>query len=395
MAGILWRLSRLMGARRALLQGSPERALRVLRDPSLNLSSAARRLRAEALDALGRQAVQRRAQGRDRSAARMLGTIAAEDLGRAEECRARMRWVRPSESGLLAAILGAARTAGAAGPAGAANGNEERSAAPEDAHASPPGGSGANGAEPQAVRAAPSDGATGDDGPCLFQLSVDEGGQYLVAAGESFVVGHLRAGRADLPFLADVGAEHARLEGFESFRDGPGWRVVPLSGESVRVNGTPVPDEGRRLADGDEVELAVNLAFHVSAPDPASRTVRLDLMRGAECGACSAIILMGAGEGGRLRIGAGGSRHVRVLQMDEEVALKLVEHELVLTCRRGLHAGGPSEARRAGERSSDAPVQRELALPCPPPRRFEVSAARADGEGPPLCIAISPAEGLE
>jgi len=387
MAGFLWRLSRLMGARRALLEGSPERALRVLRDPSLNLSPAARRLRAEALDVLGRQAVQRRAQGRDRSAARMLSAIASEDLGRAEECRARMRWVRASGSVRLAPPARAVNGSGAP----ASGGQRDAEPASPESPESPQ-----NGAPvPTDVAREPDGGGPeAGDGPCLFELSVDEGGQYLVAAGESFVLGHLRAGRADLPFLADVGAEHARIEGFESFRDGPGWRIVPLAGERVRVNGADVPDEGRRLADGDEVELAVNLAFHYRAPDPASHTVRLDLLRGAECAACSALILMGCGAGGRLRIGAGGARHVRVPQMDSEVALQLVGRELVLTCRRGLHAGGPGDAAAPGDPASGAGVQRELALPCPPPRRFEVTAARADGEGPPLCIAISPVEEL-
>src|SRR5262245_38086218 len=47
-------------------------------------------------------------------------------------------------------------------------------------------------------------------------LSVDGGGQYLLCAGERLTLGHRRAARADLGFLADVGALHAELSRADS-----------------------------------------------------------------------------------------------------------------------------------------------------------------------------------
>ncbi|NOT31894.1 MAG: hypothetical protein HOP15_15720, partial [Planctomycetes bacterium] len=53
-------------------------------------------------------------------------------------------------------------------------------------------------------------------------LSVDGGGQSLLCGAERLTLGHLRAARADLGFLADVGALHAELVRADSLQGGPG-----------------------------------------------------------------------------------------------------------------------------------------------------------------------------
>src|SRR5262245_55751432 len=103
-----------------------------------------------------------------------------------------------------------------------------------------------------------------------FLLAVDDGGEYFVASGDSLVVGHLSSPTADLPFLADVEAEHARLAIGESFHSGPRWTLAGLARAKILVAGRFLGEEPALLSDGDLVHLAPNLSFRFRAPDPSS-----------------------------------------------------------------------------------------------------------------------------
>src|SRR5262249_17975811 len=94
-----------------------------------------------------------------------------------------------------------------------------------------------------------------------FHLAVDDGGEFLVPGGRSLVLGHLRSPAASLPFLADVEASHVRFAYRESFHSGTHWTIEPLDAREVRIDGEPLAGGARVLHDGDDLELASNLAL--------------------------------------------------------------------------------------------------------------------------------------
>ncbi len=208
-------------------------------------------------------------------------------------------------------------------------------------------------------------------------LSVDGGGQFLLCAGERLTLGHLRAGRADLGFLADVGALHAALERVQSLQAGPGWRLVPCAGERALVEGQVVPPEGRALAAGERVRLGANLEFRVRVPDAASASVVLELLHGAECAGARHVVLLAPGAGGRVRIGAALAHHVRVAGLEFELTLEWHAHELRLRSHEPL-AG----ALRGAHGS----------LPFPPPARLALTCGGAQGSRPPFGFSFEPVE---
>jgi hypothetical protein len=210
-----------------------------------------------------------------------------------------------------------------------------------------------------------------------FLLSVDDAGEFLVVASARATIGHLSAGRADLGFLADVGALHAELERTLSLREGPRWRIAPVGGERVRIGGVELGPEGAQLAEGERVELGPNLAFRFRLPDPASHTATLDLERGAECGGARSILLLGEGEGGRLRIGAGVERHVRVPTLAHEITIVREGEDLFVRCAAGVRAARSEHEGR-------------FRLPCPPPQRVDLWIGRSEGGRPPFGLAIAP-----
>ncbi len=213
-----------------------------------------------------------------------------------------------------------------------------------------------------------------------FVLSVDELGTFLVRSEPELVIGHLREGCADLPFLADVGPRHALLSRRSSFRSGTAWFIAPLDGERVSANGEPVPEAGRRLHHGDQVELGVNLAFRCLRPDPASTSVVLELRRGAQCRGCSAIVLLDEGPSGRLRIGPSPICHLRAWALAAELVLELSGGRLRVSSKGGL-AG-------AGEPRSEV-----VHLPAPPPRRVDLFVGQGTADRPPFALVFLPLEG--
>lgn len=236
----------------------------------------------------------------------------------------------------------------------------------------------------RARRAAAEPQGTGDEedpGPTSrrFLLSVDGAGQILAVIGERMTVGHLRAGRADLPFLADVGARHAELRRSESLRAGSVWRIRPLGGETVRVDGRPIGEGGGLLRPDALVELGENLAFRFRTPDSASRTVLLELEGGVECGGAKTIALFGEGKGGRLRIGAAEQRHIRVANLEHEISLVAEGEQLQVRCDAGVCS--PEES------TSDL-----FSLACPPPQRVDLQVGKTIGGRPPFSLVISPVD---
>jgi hypothetical protein len=215
-------------------------------------------------------------------------------------------------------------------------------------------------------------------GPEPFLLSVDDAGQFLVVPGERVSLGHLRSGVADLLFLADVGPVHAHLERTESLSEGPAWSLHPVAGERSFLNDDALT-EATRLTPGDEVRLGENLCFGILRPDAASHTICLELRRGADCSGAKVVVLFGAGDGGRLRIGAAANRHVRVAGLEHEITLVHREGRLYIQCDAGVQG-----AAAAGEEG--------VSLPCPPPQRFDLSIGKPEGSRPPFGLAFEPSD---
>lgn len=215
-----------------------------------------------------------------------------------------------------------------------------------------------------------------------FLLAVDDGGEYFVAPGEGFTIGHLSSTAADLPFLADVEAEHARLAIAASFHSGPRWTLAALADAKILVAGRFLDREPVPLADGDLVHLAPNLSFRFRAPDPSSASAVLDLLSGADCKGARHVLLFPAGPGGRVRIGPRRDRHVVVADLLRDVSLEIGDSALVIRCAGGV--------RVQGGVSSPGPDP-ALSLPCPPARSISVSVGARAPERPPFGITVWPA----
>jgi len=209
-------------------------------------------------------------------------------------------------------------------------------------------------------------------------LSVDGGGQFLLCGAERLTLGHVRAGRADLGFLADLGALHATLVRADSLQDGPGWRIEPCGAERVCVAGVPLAG-GRRLAPHERVRLGENLEFEVRAPDAASASVVLELLHGVECAGARHVVLLARGPGGRVRIGAALGHHVRVPGLAFDLALEWHAGELHVR----------SEEPLAGAITGEHGV-----LPFPPRTRLALSCGPARGSHPPFGLSFEPVERL-
>ncbi len=262
---------------------------------------------------------------------------------------------------------------GDAGPA-APPGESAGTAEPEDDEPERPRSELLPAERPVARRPAP---PAHDAAPRLL-LTIDDAGQFLVAGSADLVIGHLRSGEADLPFLADVGKRHARVVRRESLHGGSEWRIEPQGSESVLRNGSPVATSDR-LRDGDEIKLGGNVSFRFRTPDPASASAVLDLLHGAECLGAAHVILFADGPGGRVRIGAAGQRHVRVPGLIHGVSMVLDGERLVVECE-------------AGVRSGEGPSRGTFALPFPPPQRVDLAIGKAADGRPPFGLALAPVE---
>jgi hypothetical protein len=207
---------------------------------------------------------------------------------------------------------------------------------------------------------------------------VDDAGQCLLIGRTELTLGHLRAGRADLLFLADVGALHARLSRRDSLRQGPGWSIEPIGRERVAVNGLLLGSEGRLLRAEDRVGLGENLEFLFTLPDPTSESACLELLHGAECAGARTLILLGDGAGARVRIGAALQRHLRVPNLEHEIELARRGERLV------VRADVPLHAPELGEEP--------WVVSLPPPRRLDFTCGPQHGSRPPFGFSLAPVE---
>lgn len=154
-----------------------------------------------------------------------------------------------------------------------------------------------------------------------FLLAVDDAGEFLVAVGDTFRIGHLRAADVDLPFLADVASHAAVLRLVEDFHVGARWRIAPEEGATVVVNERAVGASGTVLADGDEVRLARNLAFRFVAKERGTSAARLEFAGGIECCGAPRVLLLPVGDGGRVRIGNSAARTISLGDVEHEIEL--------------------------------------------------------------------------
>lgn len=225
-----------------------------------------------------------------------------------------------------------------------------------------------------------------------FLLAVDDAGEFLVVAGERISLGHLRARDVDLPFLADIAAHHARLELVEDFHAGARWRIAPEPGAVVLLGGRAVGESGALLRDGDDVQLARNLAFRFVAREPGSSSARLELSGGQECLGAPCILLLAPGSGGRARLGASAARLVPVAGLEHEIEIAAsVDGEraaLGVRCTAGVSGGVSGGLAPSGGAGGEPEVR--LALPLALSVTL-TARARAAGK-PPFALMLRPSE---
>jgi len=209
--------------------------------------------------------------------------------------------------------------------------------------------------------------------PLVF--SVDDVGQFLVLAAQRLVLGHQNDGVADLPFVANVGARHAELRRRDSLRAGSVWWLRPLGQERVYLNETLL-DEERPLLPGDRFRLSDNLSLVFDCPDPASQSAVLELQGKEECLGAQRVILMADGAGGRVRVGAGTQRMIRVPNLEPELSLTREPGRISIS-------SSGAELRLAGEAVGP---RLELPLPLDAVQHVAVGSSRAGR--PPFCIGI-------
>lgn len=379
----LQRLNVIWRARRDLSAGAFEQALERLADPQLGQGSVVRQLRAQSVDGLCRTATERASEGRDGSVVRILRLVEREDPGRAAHWRRRLMPVdfehpaeRPSMQDLLAELRARGAAAGQQEPsAGTAGllpeldlrvGNTLRTQPSESAGAAP---------EREAR-------------PARIALGVDDAGEFLVGFGPVLVLGHQRAGRAELPFLADVAPEHVRLIfGGTSFHGGACWGLQPFPGQAVLKNGELFTDSQSVLpvADGDAVSLAPNLTFVFRQPDPSTGAAVLELLAGAECLGSPSVLLFGDPSVDRARIGPGSTATIRAPGFVSEVTLEWSEQGWSLTSEAGFWRPGTwhSEVERALRVRASDPLE----------ERVDLSVGPAPPGQPPFGLYLAPIAG--
>ncbi|MFT7680374.1 MAG: hypothetical protein ACI8QC_004380 [Planctomycetota bacterium] len=366
---------RLLEARRALIEGAPERALEHLRDPVLNLSAEADRLRERSLSALYRDAAQRAQQGRTQSVARLLSVVAGEDPSRAQEWgqqlgpRSQAHAPLPDsrseerESHMLG-LLSRLRSQGSADSPGAAG--EERSPVERP---------------PSETFLPTSEGPPRDSSaPTRLHLAVDDGGELFCVCGDTITLGHARLGLADVPLFADLAGLHARLERRSSFHGGSSWTLVPIGDVDLGVSGRKVGPAGEALVDGDEVLLGPKVSFRFVAPELSTSSVRLDLLHGLEAEGAQRVLIWVAGSEGRIRIGPKEERTVPVAGLEHDVEMSWDASGLEVSCSGGVRTG------------SGQKFEERIELPWPLASRCQLVAGARPSTPVPFGLALEPVD---
>lgn len=386
----LRRRMRLSEARKALLGGEPEAALRSLEDPCLEGVEEAAALLERVLDVLCREAARACVHDPEVSE-RRFGLVERHDPARVRVWRRRLEsesadpepsadlpaaesGIRPaSEVGLIGALerlLGEMRDDRSR--SGVRHFEDEAGAASGDRRAR--------------IRAQDS----ADHRPSRrederrFKLAVDDVGEFLVCFSPQVTIGHAQAEQSDLPILADIDPLHVRLVRTESFHAGPGWRIEPIGDQRIALGGELLDAGGGALLDGDEVQVSPNLAFVFRRPEAASGSAVLELLHGAECAGVRRVLLFATGEEGRVRIGPGRGRHLRARRLEDEVSLWIDGGELVVESAADLHADGDDVAVQAAGPGGPG----GLRLPCPPEGRVGFAVGRGGPKGPPFGVSM-------
>lgn len=215
-----------------------------------------------------------------------------------------------------------------------------------------------------------------------FQLAVDDAGEFLVVGGDSLLLGHAKNRDADLPVLADLFGEHARLEFRpETFHAPATWRVTPTRelaahGRALVVDGRAIGDS-HDLAHGERIEFSPQLAARIGAPVPASSTFLLEFERGAECLGAQRVLLFAPGPGGLILIGRRARSHARVARLGGELRLFEDRSRLVAVSDVALRTD-------AGELAT------EHRFDLPPRERIALTFSRAAHGEPPFVVTLSP-----
>ena len=216
--------------------------------------------------------------------------------------------------------------------------------------------------------------------PARLRMSLDDAGSFLVCAGDHALVGHSRAGEADVPILADLLPRHARFVlDQESFHGGAGWRVEPIGAARVRVGKSVIGSEGHTLHPGERVQLGDHGALRFEQPDSASLSCTLELEGGLEAVGAQRVLLFAPGAAGRLRIGPRGSRHVQAALGGVELEFVHDGGTLHIHCASGLipddAQGSPPRTQFELPLQISRPVHLRLCMPTPSERPRWISFA--------------------
>ena len=385
----LRRRLRLSEARKALLGGEPEEALNCLDDPCLDDSEEADKLRERVLDLLCREAAQQAREDNPEAAERMFERVSQHDAARARAWRRRLDGEAKDRTKPMGPTSGVRREA-EQGIIGALEKllhemRDERSR------------SGVRRLRPNTIsgdhrlqsRSTDSvDLASKRSRPIdrTFRLAIDDVGEFFCIHGSEVTLGHARAELADLPFMANLDSLHARLVRTESFHSGPGWRIEPIRGQRVAIDGQLVDPGGAALLDGDEVQLCGNLSFVFRRPEAASGTAILELLHGAECAGAVRVLLFAPGAEGRVCISSAGGRHFHARRLQEDITLWIDERELVVESTADVRAeGGEVSTQNSSEFGPGG-----LRVSCPPAARIGFIVGRALAGTPPFGFSIAP-----
>jgi hypothetical protein len=173
--------------------------------------------------------------------------------------------------------------------------------------------------------------------PARLRLALDDAGSFLVCAGGQVIIGHSRAGEADIPVLADLSPMHARLVlQPASFHAGASWSIEALGASRVRVGEFAIVGGARVLQSGEHLLLGEHLRLLFEQPDRASESCTLTLESGVEAAGARRILLFAPGEQGRMRLGQAPARHVQAALGGVELELVHDGVRLWVRCASGL-----------------------------------------------------------
>ena len=166
-------------------------------------------------------------------------------------------------------------------------------------------------------------------GQTHFRLWVDAVGGFLVCGGDEIVLGQAVPGnRVDVPILADVSRQHARICRAD------GYFVEPL--RRVCVEGREIHSP-TVLADGDEIELGAGVRLRFRQPHALSATARLEwVSQHRTQPSANAVLLLAES----CVLGPQWNSHVVCRSWSGEVVLYRRDGQLYCRAREGVEVDG-------------------------------------------------------